>query len=129
MKSKEAASAESKIPRHEVHISAPWETDVTQCVMSEGGNFRDVERFLIDRSRVHERYIVEEAKTKRIALAISAILFLCGCLVIVFAPAGRESLATWIGASMLIVAGGVAGFKRVWAKVPAIDVGADEGDK
>lgn len=113
-------------PRYKVNLSVPWADDPRACVDISGDRFYAAEKFLIDRSRVHETYIREEAKTKRLSLMIGAVLFLAGCLVLVFAPAGREALAVWVGAAMLIVAAGCVGYKRVWAKSKVIEIGADQ---
>src|SRR5262249_28254928 len=76
------------------------------------------------RSRVHEEWIRQNARTKRLALIIGAVLFFAGCQVIVFAPSGRETVAAIVGAAMLVVAAGTAGYRRVWGRRPLVSVGA-----
>jgi hypothetical protein len=90
------------------------------------GNVRDVTLFLAERSRVHEAFIREEARTKRLALIVGAVLFASGCLVIVYAPSGRETVSGIIGAAMLVVAAGTTGYKRVWGRSAVVSVGADQ---
>ncbi len=36
----------------------------------------------------------------------------------VFAPEGRQTIAGWIGATMLVLAGGAVGYKRLYFKAP-----------
>ncbi len=82
--------------------------------------------FIQERTRVHEIYIREEARTKRLTLIIAVVLFLLGCSVILFAPSGREAAFNWIGAAILVIAAGSAGYKRVWGKSKLFEVGADQ---
>ena len=82
--------------------------------------------FIKERTRLHELYIREEAKTKRLTLIIALLLFLAGCSVILFAPSGRELLFNWIGAAMLIIAAGSAGYKGIWGKSKILELKADQ---
>lgn len=88
----------------------------------------EVTRVVMERSRVHEEWIRQEGKTKRLALIIGAVLFLAGCQVVVFAPQGRETVAAIVGAAMLVVAAGTAGYRRVWGRGPLIAVGAGDAE-
>jgi hypothetical protein len=86
----------------------------------------DPNHFLTERSRVHERYIIEQERTKRLSLVLSAVLLLAACLIFVFAPTGREVISMWIGAALLVTAAGAAGYKRVWGRSKHMSFGADQ---
>jgi len=123
------AEMERRLVAFEVNLSAPWEGTATQCVVcAVPTRVEEVTRVVEDRSRVHAEWIRENARTKRVALVIGAVLFLAGCQVIVFAPSGRETVAAIVGAAMLVVAAGTAGYRRVWGRTPLISVGAGEAE-
>lgn len=82
--------------------------------------------FVAERSRVHETYIREQERTKRLNFILATILLLAACSIVVFAPHGREGLAHWLGAALLVVSGGAAGYKRIWARSRRISLGADQ---
>jgi hypothetical protein len=98
--------------------------------LSLTSNFRpgskEVQQFLIERTRLHEVFIREEAKSERLSLGLGSALFLAACLVIVFAPESRQGVANWVGAAMLIVAAGVVGYKRVWGRSKVLTFSADQ---
>ena len=97
------AQAKSKRPppQYTVNLSAPWEVDPrVSCFIGSGFQFKAIEQFLIERTRLHEVFIREEARTKRLSLALGTLLFLAACLVIVFAPESRQGVANWVGAAM-----------------------------
>lgn len=62
------------------------------------------------------------------ALLNQLSLLLAACLVVVFAPAGREYVASWIGAALLVTVAGAAGYKRIRGKSRNISFGADQGE-
>jgi hypothetical protein len=112
----------------EIRLSVPW-NDQLQCFtpFPERQNDTDIQMaFIQERTRLHELYIREESRNKRLTLIIAVILFLIGCSAILFAPSGREVAFNWIGAAMLVVAAGSAGYKRVWGKSKPFEVGADQ---
>jgi hypothetical protein len=113
--------------RYVVNLSAPWEDNPKSCFIGSGFQFKSIEQFLIERTKLHEIYIREEARTKRLSLMLSALLFLAACLVIIFAPESRQTISHWIGAAMFVVAAGVAGYKRVWGKSKILTISADQG--
>lgn len=112
--------------QYTVNLSAPWENDPRSCFIGSGFQFKAIEQFLIERTRLHEVFIREDAKTKRLSLALGTLLFLAACLVIVFAPESRQGVAHWIGAAMLVAAAGVVGYKRVWGKSKILTFSADQ---
>ena len=80
----------------------------------------------MNRTKLHESYILEEAKTKRLSIIISAILFLSGCGAILFSPEGKENISQWIGGALILLSAGAAGYKSVWGKSAVLSVGAGE---
>jgi hypothetical protein len=114
----------------EIRISAPWRPHHPMQAISRGVRQRstvDPNHFLTERSRVHEVYIREQEKTRRLSLFLSAVLLLAACLVVVFAPAGRENVSSWVGAALLASAAGAAGYKRIWGRSKNMSLGADQG--
>src|ERR1044071_3573266 len=96
----------------EIRISAPWGAMNVRQSIGRGVRQRDAvdpNHFLPERSRVHEVYSREQEKTRRLSLVLSAVLLLAACWVFVFAPPGRESVSTWVGAALLVTAAGAAG--------------------
>jgi hypothetical protein len=84
----------------------------------------DPNEFVAERSRVHETYIREHEKTKRLSLTLSAILLAVACLVVVFAPEGREVIAHGVGVALFITSAGAAGYTKIWGGVRNIRLGA-----
>ncbi len=72
-----------------------------------------IDAFVQVRSRVHETYIRETERTRRLALGLSAVLLALACLVPVFAPTGRETLSYALGGALFVFAAGGAGFSAV----------------
>ncbi|ENU5815648.1 hypothetical protein ACE34P_003248 [Vibrio fluvialis] len=119
----------NKGDKSSIHISAPWGgSNIMQSVSRVSrDNPVDPNHFVSERTRVHEAYIIEQEKTKRLSLILSAVLLLAACLIFIFAPEGREQVSTWIGVALVITAAGAAGYKRVWGKSKIISFGADNG--
>lgn len=70
------------------------------------------------------------AATTRLAVpyAASVAFAVIAALLIAFAPESR-SVAAYIGAAaLLLLAAGIAGFTRFFAKAPGFQIGADRGD-
>lgn len=112
----------------QVRISVPWVVGGNNVFQSIGrGTREDTNHFISERSRVHETYIREQEKTRRLRLFLAASCFIAGCVVIVFGQSGREVLSSWIGAALLVVSAGAAGYKRVWGRTKEISLGADDG--
>jgi hypothetical protein len=82
--------------------------------------------FIKERTRLHEIYIREESKNKRVGLTLSFLLILLASLLLIFAPEGRETLSYWIGTALIIFSAGTMGFGRVWGKAANISFGADQ---
>jgi hypothetical protein len=85
-----------------------------------------VSQFISERTKLHQVYIQEEARTKRLWLSLAVFLLIAALALIMFAPPGREILSYWIGGALLLFAGGAAGYKRVWGKSNVFSMGADQ---
>jgi hypothetical protein len=114
-----------------VSLSTPWKGD--QCLVIEGTSNvmschdqTSLADFVDRRSQVHETYIREQAKNKRIGLILAFALILGAAVLLTFAPEGRQTISYWIGAALLVFAAGGAGFGRVWGKTKTISFGADQ---
>jgi hypothetical protein len=117
-------------PQSSVRLSPPWsERAMQQVCITQHPNEHEVQDFIVERTRVHERFIAEEAKTKRLGLILTAVLILGSGAVVLFAPPGRETISYWIGAALLIFAAGASGYGRVWAKTKGASFGADKRDR
>ncbi len=107
---------------HNIKISAPWGNDNVICQSSAFRDAKSAQSFIKLRSEVHKLYIVEIEKTKRISLVLSVILLLSAMLIVMFAPQGKEVLSYWFGAALVIFSAGAAGYRRLWAKAPMIEI-------
>ena len=116
---------------HRVSLSTPWGGSQTTfginntCEYDANGAANE---FVRERTRLHELYLREEAKSKRLGLILGFLLVAIAGTCVQFAPAGREVLSYWIGGALVIFAAGSCGFGRVWGKVSRISFGADRGD-
>jgi hypothetical protein len=110
----------------EFQLSAPW--GASNAMPNAAGGLRDVDVpfFISERTRLHELYIREQEKTKRLSLILAACVTVAAAGVVLFAPEGRETLSYWIGAALLIFASGAAGYRRVWGKTKSFSFGADQ---
>jgi hypothetical protein len=112
-----------------VQLSNPWGQP------PQSANFHDLAtppkgflRFFVNRrSAVHETYIIQQARNKRLGLVLAFLLILFAAGIVVFAPAGRQVMSFWVGGALLVFAAGAAGFGRVWANIGNSAVGADQG--
>jgi hypothetical protein len=101
-------------------MSSPWGTDAGASMEFKADDM------IRGRTELHVQALKEEEKTKRLALVVTAVMVLGAMLGIVFAPAGREVVSYWIGATLLVFAAGAAGYKRVWGRSRLLDVGGDQ---
>ena len=112
-----------------VSLNPPWSSLASsfagpqQVQLSHRGE--DLARFVEERSRVHALWIVEREKTKRLSLIGSVILVLGASIIFVFAPEGRETISSWLGAALLAAAAGAAGYGRLWFKSPPASLTLD----
>lgn len=110
-----------------IQLAAPWRMRVAPQGNAASGLDEEVGRsFIEERSRVHETYLMEEARNKRLGLILAFLLILGAAVIVLFAPEGREMLSYWVGAAMVVFAAGAAGFSRVWANAKLISFGADQ---
>src|SRR5215470_16875796 len=133
----------------EISLSTPWDDTtniatvksprsrrrdcnlLTERPRNDGGGMSSdtAQIFLLERTRLHETYIKEQERTKRIGIILSAVLIFGAAALILFAPAGRETLSYWIGAALVIFAAGTLGYQRVWGKTKNISFGADQDQR
>lgn len=122
-----------KSESNQVRLSVPWGGHQGyRNVMSNIAGLpsaESAEEFIRERTRLHELYIREQERTKRIGLVLAAVLILAASALVLFAPTGRETLSYWIGAALVIFAAGAMGYKRVWGKSKNITFGADQDDR
>jgi hypothetical protein len=109
-------------PETEIKLAVPWEQE--REVIGDGNTINIIntfddetsKAFISERTRLHETYILEEARTKRLMLVIASVLFLSAVAVILFAPEGRQNLSYWLGGTLFVLSAGAAGYKRIWGK-------------
>src|SRR5262245_31207130 len=123
--------------RNEVNLAAPWAA-LTELGLGSYANLircrsilgdssaAALEAFITERTKLHETYIKEQERTKRIGMILSVILILGAAALVLFAPAGRETLSYWIGAALVIFAAGAMGYQRIWGKSKNLSFGADQ---
>jgi hypothetical protein len=114
--------------KDEIKISAPWGQHNIGYIIRHSDDSESTKHFIQERSKVHSTYIIEQEKTKRLSLILSVILLLSALLILVFAPEGREQISYWIGGALLLFSAGAAGYKRIWAKAPLLEVDASDSD-
>jgi hypothetical protein len=112
-----------------IALSTPW--GGPQQLLSRGSRCEfespsDSNEFIRERTRLHETYVREEAKSRRVGLVLAFLGIVAAAAIVQFAPAGREKLSYWIGAALIIFAAGSCGFGRVWGKASRISFGADQ---
>ena len=83
--------------------------------------------FLTSRARVHEQHIVEQGKTKRLAMLISGVALIASLLVLAFTPEHNKELSYWIGGALILTAAGGAGYGRLYAKTGPMELKAQKG--
>jgi hypothetical protein len=117
--------ADSEEPRRErnwkdvesqnIRLSVPWAAEPT----NEGHSMEAflAAQFVEERSRVHETFIRETEKTKRLGYGLAASLLATACILPVFAPVGHEVISWWISASLFVFAAGAMGYTHVSAKL------------
>ena len=66
--------------------------------------------------------LAEREKTKRLLISAACLLFIVAALVIVFAPAEKQSLANVLGAALMILSLGAIGASRFIIKIPGITI-------
>jgi len=120
----------------EIELSTPWSSyqsaRVRGNIISQSGYFKDdqenTELFIKERTRVHELYIKEQEKTKRVSLVLAVVLVIISVFLLIFAPEGKEILSYIVCGVLFIFAAGAVGYKRIWGKVPFAKFKADSSD-
>jgi hypothetical protein len=72
--------------------------------------------FISLRSLVHEKFIVETHKTKRLGIGCSAALLGAACVTPLVAPEGREVISWWVGGGLATFAAGAMGYTHMSMK-------------
>ena len=106
-----------------VLMAAPWSLGRHE---SDAAPPRFLADFVHQRSKVHETFIIQQARNKRLGLILAFLLILFAAGIVVFAPAGRQSMSLWVGAALVVFAAGAAGYARVWGKTKNMSFGADQ---
>ena len=99
-------------------LFGPSPDDVRRAHETRLAQLQAQSNFVNERTRLHELYIKEHARNRRLALVLSFLLILVAVAAVLFAPAGREVMSYWIGAALLITAAGASGYGKIWAKAP-----------
>ena len=128
MQDREAAPApkgKRTLGRSSIRLSVPWGNDnvIRTCNGMVGG--KDARLFITERTRLHETYVRETAKNRRVGLLLGALLLVVAAGLQIFAPSGRETMAHWLGAALVIFAAGSCGYGRVWGRASNFAIGAD----
>ena len=119
-------------------LSTPWTgTENNTCVAQGGGitnigsclNPKESEIFIIERTRLHELYIKEQEKTKRISLISAVLLILIAAVLLIFASEGKETLSYIVCGVLFIFAAGAVGYGRIKGKTPFSEFEADHMKK
>jgi len=103
---------ESPRDRRTVRITSP-DSDVAESML------RGYQEF--DQARERER-------TQRHRDVLAVILVLGALGLVLFAPERQRDLSVWFGVALFVVAGRLAGFRRIFAKVSGVEVRADHGE-
>jgi hypothetical protein len=111
-------SSDPEKPRFE--LTSPWGTDAGATMEFSA------DALIKARTKLHVEALKEGEKTKRLSLVLAAVMVVASLLAVLFAPAGREVVSYWIGATLLVSAAGAAGYKRVWGKSKLMSFGGDE---
>jgi hypothetical protein len=116
-----------------IKLSAPWsgqkKSFSNSANIPDDGASEIADTFVKERTRIHEVYIKENSRNKRIGLVLAFLLIIFSSGIVLFAPTGKESISYWIGTSLIIFAAGAVGFGRVWGKSESISFGADQDDR
>jgi hypothetical protein len=70
----------------------------------------------------------EAQKSKRLLMIAATVLAVVAALAVVFAPQGREVLAQYVGAALVLLAAGAAGYSQLWLKGPLLELRAGQAD-
>jgi len=121
-KSKKSKTQKPKVRKPDaktkIKLTPPWNNgnDKQQYLELKDHDPEISRQFVSERTRLHEKYVLEEARIKRWTLVIACILFLSAIAVILFAPEGRQNFSYWIGGALFVMAAGAAGYKKIWVK-------------
>ena len=103
-----------------LHLSPPWNSVAERFargnVAIQEGSFlspEDLKNFVETRTGLHNLYIRETQRTRRLAMCLAAALLALASVIPVFAPAGRENMSYWIGAALFVFAAGSMGYTSI----------------
>lgn len=98
-----------------IELSPPWDAGVQVygrqniCTQSIADSVHDAE-FIRQRTAVHDTYIRETQKTRRLGIICAGVLLVVAVVVPLFAPAGRETVSWTISAALFAFAAGAIGY-------------------
>jgi lipopolysaccharide export LptBFGC system permease protein LptF len=100
--------------------------NVNNKISSKVNNEQDEKLvFIKERTRLHELFIKEKEKTKRITLILAVILILAAVFLFIIAPKDKEIFSYIVCGILFIFAAGVFGFARVKGKLPFTEFEVD----
>src|SRR5216684_338872 len=96
----------------------PWGDDPCMQAIAQG-RLADqaTAAFIAKRTELHQTFVRETEKTRRLGLLLTACLLALGCCIPIFAPLGRETLSWWISAALFVFAAGAMGFTTIGVKM------------
>ncbi len=92
----------------------------------ENGTGTSTDTYIRERTRLHETYIREQARTQRLGLVLAFFLILLAAAVVLLAPSGRENISYWVGIALVVFAAGASGYGRIWGKSGTLSFGAGQ---
>jgi hypothetical protein len=95
-------------------LTPPWSDDPCLQAITQG-RLADqaTAAFIAKRTELHETFIRETEKTRRLCLMLAAFLLALACCIPVFAPAGRETLSWGISLALFVFAAGAMGYTAI----------------
>jgi hypothetical protein len=95
----------------------PWGKGVSCC---HEADHEDADQataaFISKRTKLHETFIRETERTRRLRTVVATVLFALACILLVFAPSGHEWLSWGISLALFVFAAGAVGYTTVEMK-------------
>ena len=101
------------LPKSKINLTSPWgglgPNQGTAFVGSKLDS--DTQKhFLSARSKVHETWIIESNKTRRVSLIVSAVLVIAAAALLVFSPKEKEIISYGVAGAIVLLSSGIAGY-------------------
>ena len=102
-----------------IGLQVPWGTGTCEFPHRASSDTADetAALFIAVRTRLHETYIRETERSRRLRLVLMFSSIVSAACLRVFAAEGRETSALWWGACIVICAAGLSGYGRVWVRM------------